>query len=194
MSKFVALINGSTGVGKTTAAISIAKKYSKGVSIDVDTVKHFIKTGILGETIMYPEEIASMKKNSVHEGYYKMIAHTVCDIAERFLNNGYNVTISDMIWENWIIDIYKVRLQKHNFFHFMLSLPFEIQKERLVNRLKKDNVFNSFEEVTNRISAFSHALETVSKDSYILIDIGNMDMEQMSESINSCIIQKESSR
>ena len=42
-SNCILLINGSTGVGKTTAAQVIAKSFIKGVSIDVDSIKNLLK-------------------------------------------------------------------------------------------------------------------------------------------------------
>lgn len=194
MSKCVVLINGATGIGKTTAAITLAKKYEKGVSVDVDTVKHFIKTGILGEMIEYMEEIESMKENNKHQWYYTMIVNIVCDIAERFLTQGYMVTISDMVWENWIVELYKKRLTKYSFFQFMLELPYKAHEERLIKRLKKDNVFHTYNEAINRIKAFSHAMQNIAKENYIPVNIENMNIEEVGNKIYSHIIRKASSQ
>lgn len=194
MSKFVALINGSTGVGKTTAAIAIAKQYKKGVSIDIDTVKHFIKTGVLGEMISYQEEIASTAPSGPHSEYYKTIINAACDTAIRFATAGYAVTISDMIWSDWMVDLYRERLKDYNFFHFLLHLPFSEQKERLVARQKHDKVSRSEEETVRRIEAFSVAIDKMNMDQAIRIEASQLRVEDIVRKVMEQIIQRESSR
>ena len=52
----------------------------------------------------YKKEIEMMKQK---DAYYVLIHTIVCDIATRFIQDGYVVVISDMIWEEWIIEMYK---------------------------------------------------------------------------------------
>lgn len=178
MSKnYILLINGSTGVGKTATAIEIAKKYSKGASIDADTVRGFVKTGDPG-WLGYKKEISAMKK---HDNYYQMMLNAICDIALRFYQEGYVVTISDMIWTDWVIDLYRERLKKCTFYHVVLESEYESHKKRLIDRLQRDQVFHSLTEVEERIHAFSQAISLMSSDKYIKINTGNKNLNEVTE-------------
>lgn len=171
----IILINGSTGIGKTTAAIKIAESFKKGVAIDVDTIKKFIKTGDPG-MLGYKKEIEAMKRK---DAYYSLINNIVCDAAIRFVQEGYVVIISDMIWEEWIIDIYKKRLNNFNFFHVLLQLSFEDQKQRLANRIKELHVSKYNPDYVERIQHFSNAMNDLSKNSYIPVNIEKLTPGQI---------------
>lgn len=187
MSKnYILLINGPTGVGKTVTAIEIAKKYLKGASIDADTVRGFIKTGDPG-LFGYKKEIEAMRN---HDQYYRMMLNAICDIAIRFYEDSYVVTISDMIWSDWVIDLYRERFKNYIFFHIILESEYESHKERLVRRLKQDNVFHSIKEVEERIHAFSQAISTLSPTKYIKINAGNKSLDETVELIISTITKK----
>ena len=178
-SNFILLINGSTGVGKTTAAQVIAKSFIKGVSIDVDSIKKFIKTGDPG-MLGYKKEIEMMKQK---DAYYVLIHTIVCDIATRFIQDGYVVVISDMIWEEWIIEMYKKRLKMYHFFHILLQLPFEAQKQRLANRINKLHVSKYNPDFVDRILHFSHAIDNLPKVDYIAVNIERLTSKQVAQMI-----------
>jgi adenylate kinase family enzyme len=206
MKNFIAYINGPSGIGKTTAAVAIAQKYEKGVSIDIDIIKHFIKTGVLGEHLSNIDELASTKKDGEYAWYYRMLAHTTCDVAERFYDNGYVVTISDMMWENWILDIYRQRLSHTNYAHFLLEMPKELLEKRLVERTRQERILQKIasekiddqvtaqafiknsivitdEQLQQRIKIFTDAMSQIDKSKVITMDIDSMTVDQIVEKI-----------
>lgn len=178
-SNCILLINGSTGVGKTTVAQAIAKSFTKGVSIDVDSIKKFIKTGDPG-MLGYKKEIMMMKQKDT---YYVLIHTIVCDIATRFIQDGYEVVISDMIWEEWVIEMYKKRLERYHFFHILLDLPFEIQKQRLANRIKKLHVSKYNQDFIDRILYFSQAINDLPKENCMVVNMEKLTSKQVAQSI-----------
>jgi len=178
-SNFILLVNGSTGVGKTTAAQVIAKSFIKGVSIDVDSIKKFVKTGDPG-MLGYKKEIEMMKQK---DAYYVLIHTIVCDIATRFIQDGYVVVISDMIWEEWIIEMYKQRLHIYRFFHILLQLPFEAQKLRLANRINKLHVSKYNPDFVDRILHFSQAISSLPKQDHIAVNIEKLTSKQVAQTV-----------
>lgn len=187
MSKnYILLINGSTGVGKTATAIEVAKKYTKGASIDADTVRGFVRTGDPG-WLGYEKEIEAMKSR---DNYYKMMLNAVCDVALRFYKEGYVVTISDMIWTDWVVDLYRGRFKECIFYHVVLESEYESHKKRLVERLQRDKVFHSLGEVEERVRAFSQAISSLSPSKYIKINTGNKNINEVTEMLLSGVAKK----
>lgn len=102
-------ITGPAGSGKTTTANLLVKKLENGVSIDMDTVKHFICTGF-----HYDQTDAGKKQ-------WELLGQNISDLLTNFLKQGYNVVINGYVDKATWSEITK----KHTIDHKWLLLPTE---------------------------------------------------------------------
>ena len=129
MDNKLVLISGSIATGKTTLVKELAKKFNKSIYIDTDIIKWFIQNGYVGE-VEVENGIGTMEI-CLHQ--HSIAIECTCDIAYRFLNEGYNVFICDLVYTEEFEQKYNVLFNKvktSNKYKILLTASFDEAKKR----------------------------------------------------------------
>jgi len=78
-------INGPGGSGKSTVSKLLAQKFEKGVCIEIDTVKHFVKSGFI------------YNKTPEGQEQWKLLTENCISLSKNFLNEGYTVVLDGFL-------------------------------------------------------------------------------------------------
>ncbi len=119
---FILLLIGPGGAGKTTAAELLAARFKQCAVIEVDEIRHMIKSG----------HVDPFTK----EGHQQLELSTknACSLAKSFVKEGFNVIIDDCVTGKKRLNLY-YRTMKPNRFLTILLLPSkEIIKKRDAKR------------------------------------------------------------
>ncbi|MBP6856679.1 MAG: AAA family ATPase [Candidatus Pacebacteria bacterium] len=106
---FICLITGPSGSGKSSTSKALANKFERSAVIEVDTLRHMIKGGYV-RPWPYNEEVELQLSLSVKNA---------CDMANNFLEKGFNVFIDDVVGKK-ILEQYSNFFNDKNFKVFIL--------------------------------------------------------------------------
>lgn len=99
----VVIINGSIASGKTSVALKLAQTWEKGVHLDVDIIRNFIKGGFIEE-----DELYVSGENVIERFKLKALAIRITTLMVRaYLQAGYSVFISDPIYLKELENMYR---------------------------------------------------------------------------------------
>lgn len=120
----IIIVTGPTGVGKSTISKVLVQKCKKGVRLDIDRVKHFIKSGFVYDD------------SPIGKAQWDLCAQNVLDIAKRFAAENYDVVIEGVLGINgigWdcILDWF------HEARRFVLTADVDMIKQRNRDRSKQ---------------------------------------------------------
>lgn len=123
----VVAITGSTGSGKSTVSLALAKKIPKCAFVEVDHVKHMIISGFYNDKKSDGTEVWLYSE-------WKLVGETIGLIGKNFLNNGFSVVICGYMHEDgWQALEGKLKIDSK----FMLHPAKEVIKIRDMERDEK---------------------------------------------------------
>src|SRR3989344_9501858 len=105
----ICLITGPAGVGKSTVAKALAKKFERSAVIDADSLRNMIKEG----------RVKPWPHNEEVEEQMTLAARNVCALANNFLASNFNVIIEDVIGRK-LFQQYSEFFSKNQFKVFLL--------------------------------------------------------------------------
>jgi adenylylsulfate kinase-like enzyme len=124
MKSFVCLITGPAGAGKSTIADILASRLPKTARIDVDYVRHMIKSG----------KVKPHPYTSEANVQIALAARNVCTLAKNFVSEGYSVFIDDVVVREEHMDNYRNLLKDIPFFVFLLLPNADVLTRRDLKR------------------------------------------------------------
>ncbi len=168
--KFVCLITGPMGAGKSSTSKALAEKFEKGAYIKVDHVRKMIIGGYIdpGEEDFYIQENLGTKNT--------------CALASNFLEAGFNVFIDDVIGKEKLQRF--VEFFPNNKVKTFLLLPSsEAMLERFHGR-------GGATEALEKRTRYLHDQFTLEKNevNWKVIDSSNLTLEEAVEQIYQALI------
>jgi len=127
MAPIICLVTGPAGSGKSTIAEQLARSFPKSARIDVDYIRHTIRSGKV-RPFPYTKEAKSQVKLAIQN---------TCDLAKNFTKAGFSVFIDDVVVLKENLDLYFKNLHKHNFFAIVLLPNKTILEQRDIQRGKQ---------------------------------------------------------
>ncbi len=106
---FVCLITGPMGAGKSSVSNALANKFERSAVIEVDKLRGMIKGGFVKPS-PYTEEV---------ELQLSLSAKNACDMADNFLEKGFNVFIDGIVGRK-LLKQYSNFFKDKNFKAFLL--------------------------------------------------------------------------
>lgn len=120
---FVCLITGPAGAGKSSVSNALAKKFERSAVIGVDTLRGMIKGG----------HVRPWPNTEEADLQLSLGAKNACDIANNFLEKGFNVFIDDVVGRK-LLEQYSNFFKNKNFKAFLLMPSVEVLLKRFDNR------------------------------------------------------------
>lgn len=120
---FVCLITGPAGSGKSSVSKALANKFERSAVIEVDKLKEMIKGGYV-KPWPYTDEV---------DLQLSLSAKNACDMANNFLEKGFNVFIDDVVGRK-LLEQYSNFFKDGNFKAFLLLPSQEALLVRFDNR------------------------------------------------------------
>ena len=122
MTNKIILLIGPAGVGKTTASALLAKKFKRSAVIEVDRLRHSIKSGYISPF------------TSAGRGQLELSTKNTCLLSKSFVDAGFNVIIDDCVTDKARLDLYYRTLKKYKFLTILLFPNKNVIKKRDGNR------------------------------------------------------------
>ncbi len=122
-SNFVILITGPMGAGKSSVSNALAKKFERSAVIEVDKLRGMIKGGFVRPS-PYTDEV---------ELQLSLSAKNACDMANNFLEKGFNVFIDGIVGRK-LLEQYSNFFKDKNFKTFLLMPSVEALLKRFDDR------------------------------------------------------------
>jgi guanylate kinase len=120
---FICLITGPAGSGKSSVSKSLASKFERSAVIEVDILRHMIKSGRV-RPYPYNEEV---------ELQLSLSTKNACDIANNLLEKGFSVFIDDVVGRK-LLEQYSNFFKDKNFKAFLLMPSLESLLRRFDDR------------------------------------------------------------
>lgn len=130
MKPFICLITGPAGVGKSTIAELLVKKFAKTALVDVDYIRHAVKNG-------YKKPYPHTKEI---ERQIFLAAKNAIALAKNFNDAGFSVVIDDVVTGEKKLNYYISQTKGYNFFVFLLMCDKNILKQRDRGRPKGEQM------------------------------------------------------
>lgn len=92
----IILISGPAGAGKSTISKALCKKFKKAAFIEVDHVRHMIKSG----------NVSPFMENKESDEQLSLAVINTCSLAKNFSDKGFDVIIDDVVSETKRLDLY----------------------------------------------------------------------------------------
>lgn len=89
------LISGIPGAGKSTVCDALCERFPRAMHVDVDELRHFVKAGYASPTESWSDETTLQ---------FSLAHRSACDIARRYRERGFVVTIDDVVDEPMFAD------------------------------------------------------------------------------------------
>jgi adenylylsulfate kinase-like enzyme len=159
------LVTGPAGSGKTTVSNLLAKAFEKSAVIEVDTLRHMVKGGLV-KPWPYSEEVARQTALGVKNA---------CDMARNCISEGFVVFIDDVVGIT-NLDLYYRYLEGIPFKTFLLLPSKETVRERDAKREVKTMGGRALE-LHDQFS------EKATKGKWQIIDSSNQSAQQTCEEI-----------
>ena len=174
--KYIVLINGPIASGKTSVAQSLAKQWDKGVHLDVDIIRNFVKGGFIEEDILY-------KNGDVIKDRFQLKIQAIkatIQVATFYVGAGYNVFISDPIYLKEIEDVYRTGLSGVNdasVLYLYLQEDYSELMKRVRTRSTPEN------EPDSKVRHFCSLFEAFDKTNWHVIPTNNLSKEEVLEAV-----------
>lgn len=120
---FVCLITGPMGAGKSSVSKALASKFERSAVIEVDILRGMIKGGFVRPS-PYTEEV---------ELQLSLSAKNACDVANNFLEKGFNVFIDGIVGRK-LLEQYSNFFKGKNFKAFLLMPSVDALLKRFDDR------------------------------------------------------------
>lgn len=120
---YICLITGPAGSGKSSVSKALANKFERSAVIEVDTLREMIKGGY----------VRPWPHNEEVDLQLSLSAKNACDIAQNFLDKGFNVFIDDVVGRK-LLEQYSEYFKEINFKTFLLLPSVDSLLKRFDNR------------------------------------------------------------
>lgn len=174
--KYIVLINGPIASGKTSVAQSLAKQWDKGVHLDVDIIRNFVKGGFAEEDVLY-------KDGDVIKDRFQLKIQAIMatiQLALFYVSAGYSVFISDPIYLKEIEDVYRKGLSSVNdtsVLYLYLQEDYAELMKRVRTRSTPEN------EPDSKVQHFCSLFEVFDKTNWNVISTNNLSKEEVLETV-----------
>lgn len=169
--KFICLITGPAGAGKSSVAKALAEKFSRSVVINVDKLRGMVIGGY----------VRPWPHNDEVELQLFLSVKNACYIANNFLEKGFTVFIDDVVGRKFL-EQYSTYFKEKNFKTFLL-LP---SLETLLSRFDERGCDEELRKRTHDLhKSFS---EKKDKLNWKIINSSNQTLEETVEQIYKEII------
>ncbi|MEK7588557.1 MAG: AAA family ATPase [Patescibacteria group bacterium] len=165
---FVCLITGPAGVGKSSVTKALAKKFTRSAVINLDQL-HAMVVGGYVKPWPHTEEV---------DLQLSLSAKNACEIANNFLEKGFNVFIDDLVGRK-LLEQYSEHFKNDNFKTFLLLPSLESLLKRFDERENKNN-----EELRKRTQDLHKSFsEKKDKLNWKVIDSSGLTLEETVDQI-----------
>ncbi len=166
MKNFVCLITGPAGAGKSSTAKSLAEKFDRSAVINVDQLRAMI---VGGYERPWPH-------NDEVDAQLTLSAKNACDMANNFLEKGFNVIIDDVVGRK-LFKQYTECFKESNFKTFLLLPSLESLLVRFDGRGENEQLRERTHDLHEKFLKMKDELNCV------LIDSSNQSLEETVEEI-----------
>ncbi len=181
---YIVLFNGTMAVGKTTAANYFAQNTYKGVVVEPDEIRTYVKNYRIGQD----EVAAGTGKQEDYEEQQELASNIAVDAAKRYLAKGFTMYLTDTAYLDQVVNMYFERLSDEEFYPILLTASFECLYGR-INKRSKHYVPGDKEKTVQFLEYFSK----VYKDPrWIKIDTTDLSEVQVIEKVKEVGFWKES--
>lgn len=163
---FVCLITGPAGVGKSSITKALAQKFERSAVIEVDKLRRLVVGGY----------IRPWPHNEETELQLFLGAKNTCDMANNFLEKGFNVFIDDVIGRKRF-NQYSESFKGKNFKVFLLLPSLEQLLRRFDERGKDDDLRQRTIDLHEKFS------KTKNEINWTVIDSSDQTLEETVEEI-----------
>ncbi len=170
--KFICLITGPAGSGKSSVTKALAKKLERSAVIEVDKLRAMVIGGY----------VRPWPHNEEVDLQLSLSAKNACDIATNFVEKGFNVFIDDVVGRK-LLEQYSNFFKGKNFQAFLL-MP---SLESLLNRF--DDRGNDKELRERTVELHKRFSEKKDNLNWQIIDSTNQTLEETVEEIYKSIAQ-----
>lgn len=138
---FICLITGPAGSGKSSTSKALAEKFERSAVIEVDNLRAMIKGGHV-RPYPYNEEV---------ELQASLIVKNACDMANNFLEKGFNVFIDGVVGRK-MLKQYSSFFKDKNFKAFLLLPSVDSLLKRFDDRGVNEELRNRTVDLHNQFS------------------------------------------
>ncbi len=116
----VCIVTGAPGAGKSTLSEKLANQFDRSAYIDVDSIRHMIKSGYVS-----PFPFTKEAKRQI-----ELSMRNACSLGKNLLKQDFNVFIDDVLERKGQIEHYKNQFKGSKLYIFLLFPKKEILKQR----------------------------------------------------------------
>jgi len=180
--QYIVLINGPIASGKTSVALSLAKQCDKGIHLDVDIIRNFVKGGFVEEDLLYKTGDTISDRFQLK---LQAIRATV-QLALFYVSAGYSVFISDPIYLKEIEEEYRKgfsSVKNTSILFLYLQEDYTELMKRVRSRSTPEN------EPDSKVRHFCSFFEAFDKTNWVVIPTNNMTKEDVLKMVQQQITQ-----
>lgn len=170
-SNFICLITGPAGAGKSSVSNALAKRFEQSAVIEVDTMRGMIKGGYV-RPWPHTDEV---------DLQLSLSAKNACDMANNFLEKGFNVFIDDVVGRK-LLEQYSSFFKDRNFKTFLLMPSLDSLLKRFDERGQNKELRERTTELHKRFSEKKDQLN------WQVINTSNQTLEETVEQIYKAIL------
>lgn len=175
--QIVAFFNGPVASGKSSIAERLARMSNRGVYIEVDLIRTWVKGG----NVIQDDVEKGLAPNSEYEKQHLLAAKIACFATKIYLSKGFNVFISDQAYFPRLINLYFKELKNICRFFLLFSelkTNFNRYKERREKLYYgKDNPDSDSKFYKYR-SIYDKLYKKFSKEGWEIINTTDMNLEE----------------
>jgi|GEM_PF-5630036 len=176
----IVLINGSIASGKTSVALKLAQSCNRGVHLDVDIIRNFIKGGFIEE-----DELFKLGDTVSARFPLKMLAvEIVTAMVNKYIRAGFSVFISDPIYLKELEKTYRDafnKIETVNKFYFYLDADFKSLLERVRARSSPEN------ESDSKIAHYNNLFNLFDKSKWIVVATTGLTQNEVMNKIQNIL-------